>query len=772
MSGIKIHNFFSYSWLNETIILIPRNLRRILPEDLTRAHLVNSLSQNLYANFYCKGYITSTKTMATRINLPTSKAYYLKQLSASNKGEGYIDDGWSIISSESDKVTVVKNGLKLVLNDTEYVSPQRNPGTNGFQCMPKEHYYLSPGFFMAFGNTDLQLIDDCSIIRFYWNLSSHGAVPLMSAITTTLNNAGLPFRFKILDSPDQFNRCDSAVLYCYKKDYELLSNQVENIHSVILPYLKNETPVFTKPLAWGLGLAENPDQGTSFGVHRCQILSEAIVNAHYQNKKTIDKRLNIVQQHFEEKQISLERPYLNPGSSDIYYFLSDKFSKIHSVQKKEEQHSKPDSQTLIQTAFNIGALLSSKAYWYKDRCNWMDLTPKKTSYENEESLNLTYNALGPDLYSGTSGVALFLAELYSATGDSSMRSLSLGAIRQSLSTIDQIPADLSLGLFNGLIGVAFASAYIGKLLGEEQLIKSASQTLNTALLQTRQMKFLDQIAGNAGAINALLILKDLIDDDNLLTFAKKLGDELTEKTTCHENYCSWKSPSFPKQQNLLGYSHGASGIACALIKLFDATGDLNFRKIAESAMNYEYHWYNKKKNNWPDFRGVKSSKKIDTNTLKFPISWCHGAAGISLTRILAYKILKDDKYKSEALTALNITGDWTTEMLKGEQINFCLCHGLSGNADILLSGYEAMGKEFSRGNELAFDVASAGIALYSQQNRWPFDVFGNNASSLMQGLSGAGLFYLRIQNPKIPSLLAFDQEKILQRLNTVNANIC
>ena len=359
-------------------------------------------------------------------------------------------------------------------------------------------------------------------------------------------------------------------------------------------------------------------------------------------------------------------------------------------------------------------LLSSKAFWHKDRCTWLALTPKTSAYDNDEAINLIYNTLGPDLYSGTSGIALFLAELYSATGDSSMRSLSLGAIRQSVSGIDKIPADLNLGLYNGVIGVAFASAYIGKLLGEEQLLKIAAQILNTVLARQQQIKIFDQIAGNAGAISALLILKDLLDDHNLLAFAKTLGDELVENAVCHDNYCSWTSPNFPKQQNLLGFSHGTAGIAYALIELFNATGEMNYKKIAGFAFNYEDYWYNKEKDNWPDFRGMKVSVNQKAKTFNFPVFWCHGAPGIAISRLMAHKIFKAENYKVEALTALKITEEWTSKMLDREQVNWCLCHGLSGNADILLTGFEVLGKEFSKGYELATAVADSGIRFYAR----------------------------------------------------------
>ena len=170
LSAVKIKNSFSYSWLNETILLIPPNLKKKLPEDLLKLHLVNSLTQNLYDNFYCKGSIASTKKLSARIFLPTLKLDYLKQLSASNNGQGYLDDEWTIISKQPGRLEVVKNGLKLILKKSEYVSTHNDLSTAVFQCMPKDHYFISPGFYTAFGNTDLQLIDVSPTIRFYWNI--------------------------------------------------------------------------------------------------------------------------------------------------------------------------------------------------------------------------------------------------------------------------------------------------------------------------------------------------------------------------------------------------------------------------------------------------------------------------------------------------------------------------------------------------------------------------------------------------------------------------
>ena len=120
----------------------------------------------------------------------------------------------------------------------------------------------------------------------------------------------------------------------------------------------------------------------------------------------------------------------------------------------------PSNSELLRTADGIGCRLGRQAIWHGDRCNWMGAQSIERqpggSYQG-----VTYEALGPDLYSGTAGVALFLAELYSETGAEQTRRTALGAIRHALSRLDTVPAFARLGLFSGWIGVALAAVRVG-----------------------------------------------------------------------------------------------------------------------------------------------------------------------------------------------------------------------------------------------------------------------------------------------------------------------
>ena len=88
--------------------------------------------------------------------------------------------------------------------------------------------------------------------------------------------------------------------------------------------------------------------------------------------------------------------------------------------------------------------------------------------------------------------------------------------------------------------------------------------------------------------------------------------------------------------------------------------------------------------------------------------------------------------------------------------NFSLCHGLAGNADVLLTGSRAAGVDFELGGQLAREVAATGISRHTDglASDWPCGTGHGQSPSLMLGLAGIGLFYLRVCRPNVLSPLS------------------
>ena len=80
-------------------------------------------------------------------------------------------------------------------------------------------------------------------------------------------------------------------------------------------HLGPATPLFARRLRAGVGQAEDPAGGESFGQHRCRIVAEGLWNAYVEQASTREARLACVVAQFERHGLSLRRPHLNAGST-------------------------------------------------------------------------------------------------------------------------------------------------------------------------------------------------------------------------------------------------------------------------------------------------------------------------------------------------------------------------------------------------------------------------------------------------------------------------
>ena len=142
--------------------------------------------------------------------------------------------------------------------------------------------------------------------------------------------------------------------------------------------------------------------------------------------------------------------------------------------------------------------------------------------------------------------------------------------------------------------------------------------------------------------------------------------------------------------------------------------------------------------------------------------WCHGAPGIALSRLRAYQITSRVDFLQEARTALQTTATSVANQLRQPQLaNYSLCHGVAGNADILLSAGLLL-NDISY-IQLAQQAGLLGIELYDKTGTvWPSGVNdpsgntqgGEETPGLLLGLAGTGHFYLRLAFPsEIDSVL-------------------
>lgn len=299
---------------------LSRNVERTMTSRTARDYLLYSLQNRLYSDFYCQGFavpLIDDDTTSMMANTP-----FIHALSAANAGMGCHEDGWEIRTIEGDVMIVHRDGLELRARREDCPDERERlaAGAKITLRLPKEYLNMSPGFYMALGNRQLSYSNAETLLRFYWNLSPDGAIPFLHTATQQLNSLRLPFRLKVLRDPAFYTRCDAGVIYALQRDYGDISRMMMQIYGEIEHYLKSAVPAFTKRLAPGLGLAEDPGGRESFGEHRCRLVADALIAAYEAETKIAEERLEMVVNRFEQEGVDIDTPYLNAGSTDVYQF--------------------------------------------------------------------------------------------------------------------------------------------------------------------------------------------------------------------------------------------------------------------------------------------------------------------------------------------------------------------------------------------------------------------------------------------------------------------
>lgn len=406
--------------------------------------------------------------------------------------------------------------------------------------------------------------------------------------------------------------------------------------------------------------------------------------------------------------------------------------------------------SFLEAANLIGARLCRDALWDGARCNWLG-----DSMEFVDSAwTVAYRAFGPEVYSGTSGIALFLARLFGLTTERLYRTTAEGGLQQAWSRLNDLSPAARIGFYSGVTGIAYVSITLGETFGNQKLIDMALQAIEGLTRDNLDEQGLDVIAGSAGAIPALLEIYQKYQKNWLIDLAIQHGERLLNTARKSDIGWSWNTLNMPTGRDLTGFSHGTAGIAWALLELHKQTGQERFCAAAEQAFRYEQHWFSAEYQNWPDFRNLVDPTLSSRETPSYTLAWCHGAPGIGLSRLRAYALSGKAVYRSEAEIALRTTANMLMQSASAGQGNYSLCHGLAGNAELLTCASQVFGD--GEYKSIADQVGQMGIEQFQKNNvPWPCGVPGGGETpNLMLGIAGVGYFYLRLFDPlKIPPIL-------------------
>jgi lantibiotic modifying enzyme len=263
----------------------------------------------------------------------------------------------------------------------------------------------------------------------------------------------------------------------------------------------------------------------------------------------------------------------------------------------------------------------------------------------------------------------------------------------------------------------------------------------------------DIISGSAGTIQLLLDVAIRFGRPELIHLAVAHGTMLLQASHKTDTGWSWDTLQGQSERHLCGYGHGAAGIGCALLELWAESGNADYRHACLEAFRYEQSHFSPEQHNWPDLRNMTGY--MPAGQQAFAMAWCHGGPGIGLARLRALELLEASEDSARDLhEALQTTVAACSNVVFPNSGNLCLCHGLGGNADLLLAASDIQGRHDLR--LIAENVGRQAIAqIRTPDLPWPCGVTtGGETPNLMIGLAGIGHFFLRLYDSvKVPSLL-------------------
>lgn len=413
---------------------------------------------------------------------------------------------------------------------------------------------------------------------------------------------------------------------------------------------------------------------------------------------------------------------------------------------------------LIRAAGRIAERICADAWWNDDgtRCNWMGRIDEDGSAQSAQ--NPCSGALTGHLYSGSGGIALFLAELWRVERDPALARVARAALLHAIEQV-QRPSDLPLSRLSfwvGDAGVAWVAARCADLAPDARA--HVSTLLDRAAAAFEEKHILDVIGGTAGAIPALLELaRDSEWSDRALSLARRFGDEICEKAKRgDQDAAAWDNEVASgfalDSPPLTGFSHGASGMAFALLLLHARTGDARYLEVARGAFTYEDALFDAAAGNWPDMRSYSQARTYQT-------AWCHGATGIGLARIAAMRV--DSERAAAHAATVRIAAEATRTAIGAKlaesRADATLCHGIAGLADALRTFGEALDDEL-----LIAEARAASLELirrYSTYGDYPTAApLGGANPALLTGHAGIGYHFLRAGAGAPPVLALLEED--------------
>lgn len=406
-------------------------------------------------------------------------------------------------------------------------------------------------------------------------------------------------------------------------------------------------------------------------------------------------------------------------------------------------------------AMRIGDQIVESAHEEKKGISW--ITPLQGINKNATWSKQT------NIYSGSCGIVLFLLSLYEVTGKDVYVEACIKAMSWVLSTYTTTYT--TNALITGKMGIVYTLFRLYEVTKKKRYMRTALDIARECRLSQENLPVYDFINGISGTLFGLLYLHALTNETWILTYINEYTECLLRNAQVRKTGIFWDE--YPQEiRPLCGFAHGTSGIGFTFLELGKYLKNPIFFEVSKQAFSYEDFFYDKKMENWPDFRvPIWTNEDIayyeaahkEGNDRVFMIphnmnAWCHGATGIGMVRLRSEDICGDSLLKKDIIKAQLRATKSTGKFLGYDKKLFTLCHGELGIAEFFLE-YSVRDNN-AHHLHIAKEFADDAFQQKKLLGYYCTETVDREDVSLFNGIAGIGYFFLRLCYPtKIQSIL-------------------
>ena len=349
----------------------------------------------------------------------------------------------------------------------------------------------------------------------------------------------------------------------------------------------------------------------------------------------------------------------------------------------------------------------------------------------------SFEPAGPYLYDGLGGIAIFLSAVLKYNRCSLYADIwrlivdKLFQYTENVFRADKPGTDtLQTGAFEGEGSLISTYLVLYKITGDRSFLDYAEKHAEMVRRNWKKDTCMDFLSGLSGAVTVFGELYQITGEAVYLDQAVRMGEQIWRNCETINDGTGWRiKDDVPP---LAGLAHGNSGLLLANGVLLEHTGNKAYQERIERLLIYEDSLF--EKGNWKDLRQPGGNRLCNN-------AWCHGAAGILLSRLQLEKAGFIDK---SGMLERDIQYCKQIFLEEKEPDALCLCHGLSG---VYMALHQFL-REYPD-CELEQEKQALGWRLLTRAEKKQISASEKWNMSLMTGLSGIGIaLYCAMQNEK------------------------